>query len=114
MVSVSEFLAYDKENPQVWSAFDKFAKQVIATGREYFGAKAVMERVRWYSVVEANDTFKVNNNWVAFYARKFGLKYPKHADFFRIRDSAADLLSSDHFDNNWEPIVTTSRAFGVI
>jgi hypothetical protein len=113
MVSVSDFLAYDKDNPQVWTVFEKFAKQVVDTGREYFGAKAVMERVRWFSVVEANDTFKVNNNWVAFYARKFGLKYPKHADFFRIRDSAADLLASDHFDDDWKPIVVASTTWGI-
>lgn len=113
MVSVSEFLAYDSENPQVWTSFEKFALQVTETGREYFGAKAVMERVRWYSVVEANDTFKVNNNWVAFYARKFGLKYPKHADFFRIRDSAADALESDNFDDSWTPLVQESTTWGV-
>ncbi len=92
MLSMAQFNKYDTENPRVWILFERFSLQVAAQ-RATFGAKAVMERVRWFSMFESNgQPFKVGNNWTAFYARKFMDTHKKHRGFFQLRSSQADTI----------------------
>jgi hypothetical protein len=87
-----DFIKYDNENPQVWEKFKYFTLQAIRSGRNNMGSKAIMERIRWYTMVETSskDVFKINNNYSAFYARKFMKKHPRFDGFFRTRGSVAD------------------------
>ena len=86
----ARFAAFDKANPQVWSLFERFSLRA-AQRRRRFGSAAVFERIRWEMNVETHGSeFKLNNNWRAFYARKFAAKYPQHGHLFRCRPSAAD------------------------
>jgi len=108
MVTIADFLEYDFDNPHIWDKFEEFAL-LAASRRKHFGVGAVMERIRWYTEIEANrDDYKVNNNWRAFYARKFALKYPEHAGFFRCRESVADGLSCSDFTADWRPVYFAS------
>jgi hypothetical protein len=85
MLSKREFEQYDAANPEVWAYFETFALEA-AHCREHFSADAVLHRVRWETaIIGGDDGFKCNNNWTAFYARKFEEKYPQHAGFFRTR-----------------------------
>ena len=82
---------YHKENPQVYDAFKKFTFQAINSGKKHLGSKMVFERIRWFTSVEArSDCFKLNNNYHAYYARKFMQEYPAYKDFFRTRKSQYD------------------------
>lgn len=93
MLTKFELEKYNQENPHIYEVFEKFTLQVIDTGRKYFGAKAIMERVRFYSLIEAkNDVFKVNNNQVAFYARLFEARNAQFKGFFRKRRALADSM----------------------
>lgn len=77
---------FHKDNPDVYRLFKSFAMTAIHAGHKHFSADAVMHRVRWEtSVVTSDDTFKVNNNWVAYYARLFMADHPEHDGFFRTR-----------------------------
>lgn len=81
--------AFDRENPQVWRAFERFTWDAIRAGRERIGAKAIWERMRWWSSVETTgDEYRLNNSWVSFYARKFRKAYPEHAHVFATRERA--------------------------
>lgn len=80
------FLQAHRECPDVWKYFEKFALDAIASGREHYGAKGIMERVRWHTEIEHGIDFKCNNNFTAYYARIFAAKYPVHADFFEFRE----------------------------
>jgi len=85
------FERFDADNPKVWELFVRFTKQLIARGFKHYSADAVLHRVRWETAVETTgDAFKVNNNFVSGYARKFEREYPEHAGFFRMRQSAFD------------------------
>lgn len=88
---------YHQENPQMYEAFKRFTFQVIESGRPYFSASGIMERIRWYTLIESRsaDSFKVNENIKPFYARKFEMDYPEHKGFFRQRRSVADKLKTD-------------------
>lgn len=88
----SKFLEYHETNPQIWKAFSRKTFQTIDRGFRQFGAKAILEIIRWETGVAADgaDGFKVNNTYAPYYARLFAVRYPEHKDFFRMRESAAD------------------------
>lgn len=75
------------EHPEVWERFQQLTLQIIARGFESYGSKTIWEVLRWEADVgdENPDRFKLNNNFTAFYARAFNLKYPEYGDFFRLR-----------------------------
>src|SRR5262245_21800355 len=47
----AEVTKFHRAHPEVWIHFERYVMQLIATGRERFGAKAIWERVRWESAV---------------------------------------------------------------
>lgn len=81
------FDRFHADNPHVWTLFEKFALEAIARGRGKFGAKAIFERLRWYSIVETDgEPWRLNNNYTAYYARLFESRHPEHAGFFEMRE----------------------------
>jgi hypothetical protein len=77
---IESFLA----NKSVWAQFEIYTLAAIESGKKV-GAKAIMERVRWESEVERCEEFKVSNNWTAYYARVFAIKYPHHRNYFEFK-----------------------------
>ncbi len=85
---LARFKEYDQHNPIVWKLFVKFTFQLIEKGFKNHSAVAVTQRIRWEtSVVEGDQIkeWKINNDHIPFYARKFMLFYPDHNGFFRTR-----------------------------
>lgn len=80
------FNSFHRDNPSVYKSFVRFALEA-ARRRPYFSARAIIQRMRWETMIEENSksTFKLSNNWVAYYARKFMKDYPQHEGFFRTR-----------------------------
>lgn len=90
-MTLEEFELYHEENPHLFEVFEKYTFDVIAKGRKYFSAEMIINRIRWYSQVEANnDRFKINNDAKPYYARLFEHKHPQHKGFFRKRRAYAD------------------------
>jgi len=100
--------AFHKANPLVWQYFCKFTFTMIYKGFKHYSVNAIFERIRWELDVGGDGTsvFKLNNNYRAFYARRFHNMFPQHAGFFRTREqtssdkSATDLpeLTPNYFD----------------
>ena len=65
--------------------------KTIQKGFKHFGANALFEVLRWQTGVSGNDKFKINSNYIAYYARAFESKYPEHKGFFRLRKSKFDV-----------------------
>ena len=85
------FEKYDANNPNVWRLFVQYSFQAAQTGRKTFSAQAIIERIRWFHSVEnPDDDFKINNDFAAYYARKFHRLNPNLNGFFRTRKSQAD------------------------
>jgi hypothetical protein len=86
---MKDFDKYDKENPEVWAAFERITLRTIDKGFKHYSAKGVFELVRWHTGASAanGDGLKVNNNYTASYSRKFMEIHPLHDGFFRKRDS---------------------------
>lgn len=91
--SKQEMRVYHQENPHIYAAFEKFTFQVIEAGRKNFSACGIIERIRWFTMIESKTgTFKVSENMKPFYARLFEEKHPQYKGFFRKRRSVADEI----------------------
>jgi len=90
--SQERFDNFHNENPEVYRLFEKFTFQAINAGRSRFGARTIMERIRWYTSVETRDSsdFKINDHWAPYYVRMFLVEFPNHAGFFEKRKAIAD------------------------
>lgn len=87
--TVDSFLAWHSENPKVWQMFEAKALDLIGQGKRHWGAKALAEQIRYDRATTEGGQFgdyAVANNYVAYYARVFALKYPQHKDFFEYRE----------------------------
>ena len=81
-----DFERFDAKNPQVWQLFVKMAERAIDNGFEHYSAKTIFEVMRWQCDIKTTDfDFKLNNNYTAYYARKFRNIYPLYGDFFETR-----------------------------
>lgn len=82
------FWAFHRENPNVYALLVRFARQwKISTNQNYCSINFLFERVRWEYAVEirGDDTFRLNNNHRAFYARMIEDREPGFIGFFRKR-----------------------------
>tara|TARA_R100000988_G_scaffold57008_1_gene28481 strand:+ start:365 stop:724 length:360 start_codon:yes stop_codon:yes gene_type:complete len=87
-----QVIAFHKKNPDVWKLFVHFTKQMIDKGYEHYSVNAIFERIRWEKDVGGDgvNSFKLNNNYRAFYARRFMNMYKQYEGFFRIREQKSD------------------------
>jgi hypothetical protein len=101
---------FDRKNPKVAFLFIKFTHEVIQRGFSNYSVNAIFERIRWetdQADIDGKSTFKLNNNYRAYYARKFMEHWPEHEGFFRTRkqksefQTATDLpeLTPEFFDD---------------
>jgi len=84
----AETIRFHEAHPEVWRLFEQFALELVSSGVNIGGAKAIWERLRWETQVNPDyrgREVKLNNNYTAFYARAFLRKHPKHEGFFRTR-----------------------------
>ena len=88
------------EHPEVWNLFCRFTFNRIERGFSHYGAPAIFERIRWDMArpeyVKGSE-FKLNNNHIPFYARRFMRCYPEHDGFFRIRHQISREVSASKY-----------------
>jgi len=79
------FLDYHHANPQVYAAFRAIAERLYRRGIRHYGAKAIMEVVRYRTAISGNDSFKINNNFTSRYARQLMAEDGRFVRFFELR-----------------------------
>ena len=65
---------FHKEHPAGWELFVEFTFDRIRKGFEHYGARTIMERIRWeteQAPVNTEVSFKINDHFPPFYARRF-------------------------------------------
>ncbi len=83
-----KFEEYHRLNPQVCSALEQMARDLINKGRRKVGIKMLMEVLRWnyqMKTEDPNSDFKINNNYAPYYARLLIERNPQWADVFELR-----------------------------
>ena len=89
--------AFHRQHPEVWDLFCRFTFEMIDRGfKNYSAQHGIFARIRWEMDAGSNgaDQFKINNNYSAFYARRFMKMYPKHEGFFRTREQTSESESA--------------------
>ena len=83
---------FHKKHPEVWSLFVRFTFEIINRGFQNYSVNAIFERIRWEKDIGGDgiNQFKLNNNYTAFYARKFMDMFPEHKGFFRTRTQTSE------------------------
>lgn len=80
------FEKFHAAHPDVFALFEKYADQLRVAGRNSYGAKAILERIRWDYATSGRDVeFKINNNFTSRYARLLIAKRPEFQMFFEMR-----------------------------
>lgn len=87
----SWFADYHAKHPQVYEAFKEMAREVMDMGLVRYGAKTIMERLRWeHPVRMPGSNFKLSNTikdrCSARYARRLIRENPSFDGFFELRD----------------------------
>jgi len=83
---LNKFNEWDQKNPEVYDLFIRFTLQAMKAGHKHLSAWMIVNRIRWEtSIVTKGDDFKISNDFIALYARKFMAEHPEHKGFFRLR-----------------------------
>ena len=81
--------AFHDANPRVYAELRRLAFILLNRGHKKFGAKMLIEHMRWDWYERTIDVsgFKLNNTYVAFYARLLMKNEPELANVFETRSS---------------------------
>lgn len=89
---------FHQRNPVVYEIFERLTLDAIKIGAQV-GAQSVWETMRYRFQLKTfgnipnpdnpNKPLKLNNDFVAYYARAFHLRHPKLAPYFRTRELRA-------------------------
>jgi hypothetical protein len=83
---MNRFNNFNRDNPEVYELFKRFTFQAINKGHTRLSAWMIANRIRWETQIETvNDDYKISNDYIALYSRKFMKDYPQHDGFFRIK-----------------------------
>lgn len=86
MTLQEKFELYHAANPHVYKLFEKYARRARNAGFVRYSANSIFEVIRWHLNIDTvGEIYKMNNNYRAFYARKFMEENPAYRGFFEIR-----------------------------
>ena len=92
MKTKEEFNKFHEENPNVYTMFKYFTNKVVSAGLKKCSVELIWNQIRWYATIEVKtlDPFKLNNDYKAWYSRKYMSENPDRSDLFNTRSSLAD------------------------
>lgn len=94
---LNKFKTFHLENPDVYKMFKQYALKIKATGRSKYSAWTIINVIRWeHDVRSTGDVFKINNDYIALYARLLIYHDGTFEEFFELRTmKKSDRRSSD-------------------
>jgi hypothetical protein len=90
-------------NPAVWDYFEKFSLDAVRRGTKKISHWLIINRIRWevYIVTTGKD-FKISNDFIAFYARLWKLRYPQHRELFNTKRMLGEYSIGEYVDERAE------------
>lgn len=80
------FRHFHMNNPHIYELFKRFTFEVRDAGLSHYSARAVFDRIRWWTMVETvGEPFKISNNHSPYYASMFMREFPEMRGFFRTK-----------------------------
>jgi len=85
------FETFHRDNPHVYTKLVSMTWSLVTRGHRRIGMGMLFEVLRWDWMMQTEgDTFKLNNNYRAFYARLLEANNPSLRGVFTKRASQAD------------------------
>ena len=80
--------AFLEKYPEVYELFKFYALELLRAGRTRYSARTIVERVRWHQAIESRDAggYKINNNHIAWFARRLIEEDARFEPFFALRE----------------------------
>ena len=84
---IEKWSEYHAKNPDFYKLFVKYTLEAKEAGHSKLSPWLVANRIRWESLltITKTSTYKVPNDFISIYSRKFLKDYPVHRDFFSVR-----------------------------
>lgn len=98
-----KFEAFHEQNPHVYDAFVRLAREWRAATGKPTGINALSEVVRWelnLKTADASYEYKLCNTYRPFYARLIMAREPELAGIFELRSSEADEWIGEYLSRN--------------
>lgn len=92
------FDIYIEESPEVYEAFKTFAHAAKAKGFKKYSAAALFQIIRWESGASGSDSFKINNTYHPYFARKLMAEDRSFEGFFELRRVKSDVRLEDNIN----------------
>jgi len=95
MKTQQEFNKFDAEHPEFWREFSYRANVMFSQGFKHYSARTIFEVARWHSDLDSRgklNQYKINNNWIPFYARKWN--EATGINFFELRSKHEKLTET--------------------
>jgi hypothetical protein len=84
---------WHSNNPQIWEYFEKFTLDAIKANKSKISHWLIINRIRWEtSIVTTGSDFKISNNFIAFYARKWKEVYPQYEYIFCTKKMVGEAI----------------------
>ncbi len=85
------FHEFHRTNPNIFASFQDQVFKAIKSGKKKLSARTIIEFIRWNLFIETEDdsAYKINNNYIPYYARMFMKDHPEHGGIFELRGDAA-------------------------
>ena len=94
---LERFEEYHLKNPRIYTDFCILARSMKAAGRKKYSAWIIVNTIRWdHDIKMLGDVFKINNDFIALYARKAMNEIPALRGFFEVRHMKAFRRSISH------------------
>ena len=83
---LNRFNDFHEKNPEVYELFVRFTFEAIKRGHKRLSAWMIANRIRWETtIVTVNCDYKISNDYIALYSRKFMKDYPHYDGFFKTK-----------------------------
>jgi len=83
----AQFLEFHRQNQDVYIELRRLALQMRDTGRARYSIKGLFEVLRWSrDLVTPGESFKLTNNYPAYYARLLMDNEPRLIGMFELRE----------------------------
>lgn len=76
---------FDWNNKNIYKLFKSCAIKAKQAGHTKYSANGIFEFIRWNLTVDKRGTFKMNNTYRSYYARKLMAEQKRFEGFFEIR-----------------------------
>ena len=81
-----KFRKFHFANPHIYQTFSIYSWDAAKAGHKVFSHWLIMNRIRWDSLIQTDgEKYKIPNEYIAFYARMFMIRYPQLGAFFKIK-----------------------------